>query len=190
MKPGDVGGAGSGPVAMETAGRRPRLAAAAELRTRVRRRFLVDVGMLALGVAVAGLYDGNLTIEGAPWAVLFVILTFLNLGARGLYDVRLRSAPVEDLWRIVGATSTSAIIVVAARVLFNSVNGASTQGVRLWVWATVLLGVGRLITAVVVRRRQRAGKDQLATLIIGADAVGQQIALRLREQPDLGLRPV
>ena len=40
------------------AGRLTRLTTLAA-RARIRRRFLVDVGMLALGVAVAGLYDGS-----------------------------------------------------------------------------------------------------------------------------------
>ena len=92
----------------------------------------------------------------------------MNLGARGLYDVRLRIAPLDELWRIVAATSTSAILVVAARVLANNVGGASTQAVRLWLWATILLGTGRLVTSAIIRRRQRAGHDQLPTLIIGA----------------------
>src|SRR3712207_6643505 len=47
---------------------RSRIVAVA-LRTRVRRRFLVDVGMLGAGVAAAGLYDGNVTRGGLPWAV-------------------------------------------------------------------------------------------------------------------------
>src|SRR4051794_1292087 len=191
MTPGDEGPNGRGP-AKDAGGakRRSRFGAAMTLHERVRRRFLVDVGVLAVGVAVAGLYDGSPNLDGLPWAVLFTVLTFVNLGARGLYDVRLRIAPLDELWRIVAATSTSAILVVAARVLADSVGGASTQAVRLWLWATILLGTGRLVTTAIVRRRQRAGHDQLATLIIGADAVGRRIARRLVEQPDLGLRPV
>jgi exopolysaccharide biosynthesis polyprenyl glycosylphosphotransferase len=159
-------------------------------RTRIRRRFLVDVGMLALGVAAAGLYDGEISTGGEVWAALFVVLVFFNLKVRGLYDARLRTNLVEDLSRIVAATSTSAILVVAARVVADSVDGASTQGVRLWIWATVLLSAGRLGVALLIRRRQRAGIGQLATLVVGADAVGRQIARRLAEHPELGLRPV
>jgi exopolysaccharide biosynthesis polyprenyl glycosylphosphotransferase len=191
MTPGDAGGGRTRPaIGDDGASRRSRFGAAVTLHTRVRRRFLVDVGMLAVGVAVAGLYDGSPNLDGLPWAVLFTVLTFVNLGARGLYDVRLRIAPPAELLRIVAATPTSAILVVAARVLADSVDGASTQAVRLWLWATILLGTGRLVTTAIIRRRQRAGHDQLATLIIGADAVGRRIARRLVDQPDLGLRPV
>src|SRR3954469_11478720 len=112
MTPGDGGGGRTRPaVDGSGAKRRSRFGAAMTLPGGVRRRFLVDVGMLALGVAAAGLYDGSPKLDGLPWAVLFTVLTFVNLGARGLYDVRLRIAPLDELWRIVAATSTSAILV-------------------------------------------------------------------------------
>ena len=180
---------GTGPAPDDDASLRTRIGAVAS-RTRVRRRFLVDVGMLGLGVAAAGLYDGNVTRGGFPWAVLFVVLTFMNLKVRGLYDPRLRVNPLEDFSRIVSATSLAAILVVGARVAAGAVDGASLQGVRLWAWTTILLTAGRIGIAVVVRRRQRAGHGQMATLIVGADAIGRQIARRLAEQPELGLRPV
>ncbi len=180
---------GTGPAPDDDASLRTRIGAVAS-RTRVRRRFLVDVGMLGLGVAAAGLYDGNVTRGGFPWAVLFVVLTFMNLKVRGLYDPRLRVNPLEDFSRIVSATSLAAILVVGARVAAGAVDGASLQGVRLWAWTTILLTAGRIGIAVVVRRRQRAGHGQMATLIVGADAIGRQIARRLAEQPELGLRPI
>ncbi len=164
--------------------------AALAARARLRRRFLIDAGMLGVGVALAGLYDLRVTRAGLPWALLFVVLTFVNLKARGLYAAWLRPSPLDDLSRIVAATSTAAILVVAARVAADSVDGASVQGVRLWVASTILLATGRLAVAAVVARHQRAGIGQLRTLIIGADAVGAQIARRLTEQPELGLRAV
>ena len=76
MTPGDESGGGTRPATDAVgAERRSRLGAAMTLHTRVRRRFLVDVGMLALGVAVAGLYDGSPQLDGLPWAVLFTVLT-------------------------------------------------------------------------------------------------------------------
>ena len=123
--------------------------------------------------------------------MLFVVLTFVNLGARGLYDVaaahRAARRALADRRGDVDERDPRR----RPRACWpNSVGGASTQAVRLWLWATILLGTGRLVIAAIVRRRQRRGHDQLATLIIGADAVGRRIARRLVDQPDLGLRPV
>jgi exopolysaccharide biosynthesis polyprenyl glycosylphosphotransferase len=168
--------------------RAPTLLAA--VRLRVRRRFLVDVTMLAAGVAVAGLYDGQIATGGLWWAALFVVITFLNLKIRGLYALRLRADLLDEFSRIVAATSVSAILVVGARLVGGADDGAALQGVKLWAWSTITLTIGRAAIAVVIRRRQRAGVGQLPTLVIGADAIGRQIARRLLENPELGLRPV
>ena len=162
----------------------------AGVRKRVRRRFLVDIAMLAAGVAIAGLYDGQITTGGLWWAVVFVVLTFLNLKVRGLYAMRLRSDLLDEFSRIVAATSVSAIMVVGARIVGGANDGAALQGVKLWAWSTIMLTIGRAGIAVVIRRRQRAGVGQLPTLVIGADAVGRQISRRLLDNPELGLRPV
>lgn len=164
--------------------------AAARAHTHIRRRLIVDVGMLALGAVIAGVYDGNVSRGGLPWAALFVTLTFAMLKVRRLYDVRLRTNPLEDISRIISATSTSVILVICVRTVVGASSGAASQAVRMWVATTVLLALGRVGIAVIARRRQRAGLDQLATLIIGANDVGLQIAHRLADRPELGLRPV
>jgi exopolysaccharide biosynthesis polyprenyl glycosylphosphotransferase len=168
--------------------RTPALLAA--VHKRVRRRFLVDITMLGAGVAIAGAIDGRIATGGLWWAVLFAVLTFLNLKIRGLYALRLRADLLDEFSRIVAATSVSAILVVGARLVGGADQGAALQGVKLWAWSTIMLTIGRAAIAVVVRRRQRAGFGQLATIIIGADAVGRQIGRRLIEHPDFGLRPV
>ena len=191
MRPGDEHGGTSRSVSEPFAAfARPRRWAAVSLRARFRRRFVVDAGMFAVGILVVVAYGGGIRRDGLPWVVLFVALTFLNRGLRRVYDARLHIDPLDEFWRIVTATSMSAILVLAARVLAGKVDGASTQAVRLWLWATVLLVTGRLLLAVYVRREQRAGRGQLPTVIVGADSVGRQIARRLVDHPELGLRPV
>ena len=99
--------------------------------------------------------------------------------------------PVEDFSRILSATSTGAILLIALRVIANSVNGASNQAFRLWAGSTIFLTVGRVTLAAVVRRRQRNGELQSPTLIIGCEGgVGERIARRLAARPELGLRPI
>jgi exopolysaccharide biosynthesis polyprenyl glycosylphosphotransferase len=160
-------------------------------RAHLNRTFLLDVATLALGVVVARqLADNSVTRAGALWGSIFVAFVLIALKLRGMYDDRLRLSPLQDLSSIIAATSTAAILLLSVRVVSHSVSGAPAQAVRLWAGSTVCLAAGRAAAAILARGRHRTGKGQLATLILGADSVGRQIARRLADRPELGLRPV
>ncbi len=168
----------------------------------LRRRLPFDVALLGLGVAIAPLAGaahlwgrpvlaGRGTTTGIAWGSVFVVCTLIAMKLRGLYNGRLRISPVEDFSRILSATSTGAIVLIALRVLDNSVSGASNQAFRLWAGSTVCLTIGRIALASAVRHRHRTGRLQAATVIVGYDAgVGERIARRLADRPELGLRPI
>ncbi len=167
----------------------------------MRHRLPLDIVMLGLGIALAPLAGathlavrpvlaGRATSTGIAWGCVFIVSTLIAMKLRGLYNFQLRMSPVEDASRILSATSTGAILLIALRVIANSVNGASNQAFRLWAGSTVCLIVGRITLAAVVRRKQRAGELQSATLIIGRDGVGERIAKRLAVRSELGLRPI
>jgi len=167
----------------------------------MRHRLPLDVVMLGAGIALAPLAGathlaarpvlaGRATTTGIAWGCVFIVSTLLAMRLRGLYDFQLRMSPLEDASRILSATSTGAILLIALRVIANSVNGASNQAFRLWAGSTICLIVGRVTLAAMVRRRQRAGQLQSATLIIGCEGVGERIASRLATRSELGLHPV
>ncbi len=162
---------------------------------------VVDTAMLALGIAIAPLAGAfHLSIgpvlagrgsgAGIAWGSVFVVFTLFAMRFRRLYDLRLQMHPVEDVSRIISATSVGAILLVGLRVLANNVNGAANQAFRLWAGSTICLAVGRVAMAAVVRRRQREGSYQFPTLILGCEGVGAQIAHRLAARPELGMRPI
>jgi exopolysaccharide biosynthesis polyprenyl glycosylphosphotransferase len=165
-------------------------------------RLPFDIAVLGVGIAIAPLagathlaarpvFAGRATTTGIAWGSVFVVSTLIAMRLRGLYDVRLRISPLEDFSRILSATSTGAILLIALRVIANSVNGASNQAFRLWAGSTLCLTVGRIALAAMARRKQRAGRLQSPTLIIGRDGgVGERIANRLAEHPELGLCPI
>ena len=153
-RPGGAVGVLRDPV---LAGRLTRLTTLAA-RARIRRRFLVDAGMLALGAVIAGLYDRSITSEGLPWAVLFVVLTFVNLRARGLYDVRLRDAPLDELWRIVAATSTARSSSSARAWRPTASTAPRHRPCACGCGPTILLGTGRLAIAAIVAPAPAGGR--------------------------------
>ena len=60
----------------------------------------------------------------------------------------------------------------------------------MWLLATVMLAAVHLSLLLSERRARRAGEAGHPTLIVGAGKVGRLAASRLREHPELGLRPV
>jgi exopolysaccharide biosynthesis polyprenyl glycosylphosphotransferase len=171
------------------------------IQTFLKHRLLLDIAMLGAGVAIAPLAGaahvavrpliaGRGTTTGIAWGSVFIVSTLIAMRLLGLYDRRLQLNPVEDFSRILSATSTGAILLIALRVIANSVNGASNQAFRLWAGSTVCLTVGRVGLAAVIRHKRRAGELQSATLIIGCEGVGERIARRLADRPELGLRPI
>ena len=158
--------------------------------SRVNLGFATDVAMLAFGAAIAGASDESVSQGGLGWGLVFVAITFAALKLRGAYDYRVRLSPLRDLARMVGATSTAAILVLSARLLSNDVPGAAAQAVRLWLATTICLAIGRTLLALWLRERRRRGRGLTPTLVIGAGPVGSRLAQRLVERPELGLRPV
>jgi exopolysaccharide biosynthesis polyprenyl glycosylphosphotransferase len=185
---------------VESRPRAPRIADVV-VQTLLKHRLLLDISMLGAGVAIAPLAGaahlavrpliaGRGTPTGIAWGSAFIVSTLIAMRVLGLYDNRLQMNPVEDVTRILSATSTGAILLIGLRVIANSVNGASNQAFRLWAGSTICLAVGRIGLAAVIRHRRRAGELQSATLIIGREAIGERIAKRLADRPEVGLRPI
>jgi exopolysaccharide biosynthesis polyprenyl glycosylphosphotransferase len=124
------------------------------------------------------------------WAIGYALLTLVILEARGFYGFRLQDTPVDTVARIFAATSIAAMSLTFARALLTDDPTLTAQTVRLWAFALVFLGAGRLGITLDRRRALRRGETGFNTLIIGAGSIGHLIARRLRERPEFGLRPI
>jgi len=124
------------------------------------------------------------------WAIAYAVLTLAILEARGFYGFRLQDTPVDAVARIFAATSIAAMTLTFARALVSDDPTLTAQTVRLWAFALVFLGAGRVGITLDRRRALRRGETGFNTLIIGAGSVGHLIARRLRERPEFGLRPI
>jgi len=155
-------------------------------------RLVVDSVMLTLGAAVAETGWRAAGFEPTPllWLLAFPVLTLVLLYARGAYRPRLHPRLLDELRRVVGASAVAAMAATTARVVLADDAIPSTQAVRPWLFATTCLVAARAVLGWADARARRSGEAARPTLILGAGKVGQLVAQRLLERPELGLKPV
>jgi exopolysaccharide biosynthesis polyprenyl glycosylphosphotransferase len=130
------------------------------------------------------------TLANFTWAAGYALLTLAILEGRGFYGFRLQDTPVDTVARIFAATSIAAMTLTFVRALLTDDPLLTGQSLRLWAFALVFLGAGRVGITLDRRRALRRGEAGFNTLIIGSGSVGHLIARRLRERPEFGLRPI
>jgi exopolysaccharide biosynthesis polyprenyl glycosylphosphotransferase len=153
-------------------------------------RLLVDVTMLCLA-ATAAVYAAPIQSgRSAIWlAAVFPALTLVILRARRDPDERLRTPTLDTAAHVLGATSLSAMLMVAAGSIMG---GAHPVGLalRLWLFAAVYLSVARVVLNSVHAQAVRNQALATPTLIVGAGVIGGRLVNRLTGDRSYGLRPV
>jgi exopolysaccharide biosynthesis polyprenyl glycosylphosphotransferase len=171
-------------------------AASAQRRKRARQARLrtyriADAAMLLIAAVVAVLAaPGPANFTNFAWGAAYAVLTLLILEGRGFYGFRLQDTAFDTIARIFAATSIAAMTLTFGRALLTDDALLSQQTLRLWAFALVFLGAGRVGITLDRRRALRRGETGFNTLIVGAGSVGHLIANRLRERPEFGLRPI
>lgn len=155
-------------------------------------RLLYDLLMALLGTAVAAVTAGTAGSDPAARASLFVfpLAVVAMLYLRGMYRRQVRVAMLDAIAPLAGGVSVAAMSVLAWEVIVHQDAAAGPVLGRAWAFTLVLLGGGRLALGMVqhqLRARRHVGRP---TLIVGAGVVGAQVARRLDEHPEYGLRPV
>lgn len=160
-------------------------------RRRRRGHVLLVLDIVALAVAVAanalGASAANAAIGPHVWIGLYLVLAIAAIAGRRGYRFHLKTSPFEYVGQIVVATALAATLIIAARVVLDPDPDAAAQVVRIWAFSTVYLIAGRVAAEIAAHRGVNQG---LNTLIIGSGEIGNTLARRLSERPELGLRPV
>jgi exopolysaccharide biosynthesis polyprenyl glycosylphosphotransferase len=160
-------------------------------RQRLRTYRIADSAMLLLAAIVAlAASPGDVPAGDYAWGAAYVLLSLAILEGRGFYGFRIHDAPLDTVARIFAATSIAAMTLTFVRALVADDVLLTRETMRLWAFALVFLGAGRMGITIDRRRALRAGETGFNTLIVGAGNVGHLIAERLRERPELGLRPI
>jgi exopolysaccharide biosynthesis polyprenyl glycosylphosphotransferase len=158
---------------------------------RERRKFLLDVTMLAAGVAFSTAAT-VVSIDHRPsfaWILVYPLLVLGLLAARGMYVLRLRRDILDEARPILAATALAAMAVITLQVA----RGADEIGyevVRPWLFTTAYLLAGRVALYLIDSRALRRRELGQRTLIVGAGHVGRLVARRLRQSERYGLIPV
>jgi exopolysaccharide biosynthesis polyprenyl glycosylphosphotransferase len=157
---------------------------------RLRTYRVLDIAMLVLASAVAvTLRPGAAEASDVFWAAAYVAATLAILQIRGFYRFRIHDTAVDAIARIFAATSIAAMSLTFARALLTD-GDLTGQTLRQWGFALLFLGTGRLAITLDRRLALKRGELGLNTLIVGSGSLGHQIADRLRQRPELGLRPI
>jgi exopolysaccharide biosynthesis polyprenyl glycosylphosphotransferase len=153
-------------------------------------RLVVDVAMLALATLAASwsaAADGK-TLYPEWGIVVFPALVVLLLHTRGLYACRLRIEVLDTVLWCLSAVSIAAMAVLAVGNLMDPARDPVMF--RLWSFAALFVVAGRTLVTAAERALRRRGVLAQPTIIVGAGAIGNRVARRLREHPEYGLRPV
>ena len=148
----------------------------------------VAVAGASLAVLIASRGDPSGT-GLLPWLLAFDLATILLLHVRGLYRFRLQSSLLDDTSATIVCTVLAAVAIITARSVVAPDVLIAGQTLRVWAFVAPILLAVRTVRSLSDRRHFRRG-GLSNTLIIGAGAIGRQVAQRLLERPEIGLRPV
>jgi exopolysaccharide biosynthesis polyprenyl glycosylphosphotransferase len=151
-----------------------------------------DCVMLAAAVGAAVLGAAAAQVDAHPGALVFAFppLVLALLALRGMYRSKMTLRILDDLGHVVGATSVAAMVVIALSALTSGVSQRAELVARMWVFSMLYVGAGRLILVRIQRKVRAERIVAKRTLIVGAGRIGSQVEWRLREKPELGLRPI
>jgi exopolysaccharide biosynthesis polyprenyl glycosylphosphotransferase len=124
------------------------------------------------------------------WTLAFGVLAIGLYSTRGLYDQRIGLRVVDNVGKIVVATTLAAMAVLSVRLLVGASPDLAAESVRPWAFALVYVVAGRVALYWSQLRAREEGEGLRRTLIVGAGRIGSLAAKRLLAHPELGLRPV
>lgn len=153
---------------------------------------LIDIVTASMALAV-GVWWASLQHENnASFAltVLFVPAVIVLLAARGAYQRRLNSKMINEIGPVETTIAVAAIVWLAAMVVVGVEGRPGIMATYTWIAAAVLMGLGRLVLALVQWQQGRTRRLMVPTLIVGNGRVAHQIIERLEATPEYGLLPI
>jgi len=157
----------------------------------IRLGVLVDGTMVVLAAVAAYVAAGAAGAAPAPTGVLvgLPLLTLAVLAKGGIYRSRLRIQLLDDLVVVLVSATVAAAVVLSVGLLWTGDASIGGDVLRQWLFSLVYLAAGRTGLSVALSRARR-DNAAVPVLVVGAGEIGRLVARRLRQRPELGLRPV
>jgi len=155
-------------------------------------RFGLDALMCVLAVvaAVQGAEAAGVEREGIGSLYVLPVLVCASLWARGMYKRSVRVVILDRAVPVVGAISVACMGVIAFEMFANPDARPGPMIARAWFFTLLFVGTARISLALAQRQARALGYVGRPTLIVGAGHVGAQVARRIEDHPEYGLRPV
>ncbi|MFQ5813781.1 MAG: undecaprenyl-phosphate glucose phosphotransferase [Anaerolineae bacterium] len=125
-----------------------------------------------------------------PFALVLTVLLAIAYRLSGVYDQPRGASWLDEVWALVGGTTTGIVIVTAITFWFRPL--VYSRLMFLWAGGIIvtLLSLSRLIKRWVWESRMRRGLGVDRVLIVGAGEVGRKLMRNIVAQPELGYQVV
>ncbi|MDP9384430.1 MAG: exopolysaccharide biosynthesis polyprenyl glycosylphosphotransferase [Actinomycetota bacterium] len=155
-------------------------------------RLLVDFAMAVLAVvaAIAGADAAGVAEDGTVALAALPVLVVASMWARGLYKRSVRVVILDRMVPVVGAISVASMSVIAFEMFTAPDSRPGPMIARAWFFTLLFVGTGRVSLALAQKQARAQGYVGRPTLIVGAGHVGAQVARRIEDHPEYGLRPI
>ena len=149
---------------------------------------LTLLGAAALAALAAG--HGQISPADAQLGAIDVLFVLLVMAARAGRVSQLQGSAIDGGIEAFKVCSLGALLTLATAAILGT-DRPVPIGPDLWLLTAVAMGGARLTMQVAQRRARRRGALMTPTLIVGdGSGGGHDVARRLLERPEYGLRPV
>jgi exopolysaccharide biosynthesis polyprenyl glycosylphosphotransferase len=145
-------------------------------------RFRFEIVPVTKGIAPLEIYLNFLPVALALW--------FAASWANGLYAPQRRLSRSDELFSVAKTGSIATLLLIALTFFYRDYSFSRVMLLLFWGISITLASLGRAAIVIAVRIRRRRGFNVSPALVVGAGELGQTIARKVAELPQLGMRVV
>src|SRR5512139_555918 len=145
-------------------------------------RFRFEIVPITKGIAPLDVYLAFLPVALALW--------FAASAATGLYAPQRRLSRTDEFFSVAKAGSIATLLLISLTFFYRDYSFSRVMLLLFWGTSIALASMGRAAIVIAVRIRRRRGYNVSPALVVGAGALGQTIARKVAELPQLGMRVV